>query len=94
MDCKCNQKDLDSDDNSGIGNFKGSAINITHITVLIRNVYWPLLPNRRSGNGLKPCQRRFRLDIRKNNFMERAVKHWNRLSRAAVESLSLEVSKI
>jgi len=45
------------------------------------------------GNGLTLHQKRFRLGIRKNNFVERVARCWNRLPWKVVESLSLEAYK-
>jgi len=49
--------------------------------------------NRMRGDGLGLHQGRFRLDIRKNLFSERAVRHWKRLPREVMDLSSLEALK-
>lgn len=46
--------------------------------------------DRKRGNYINLKEKKFKLDLSKKTFSQRAVKHWNRLPREVVSDQSLE----
>ena len=58
------------------------------------NLFSKACCERTRANGFKLKEGRFRLNIRKNVFTVRVVKHWNRLPKEVVDALSLETFNV
>jgi len=58
------------------------------------NIFSRACCNRTRCNSFKLREGRSRLDIRKNFFIIRVVKHWNRLPSEAAEAPSLETFQV
>jgi len=56
-------------------------------------LYQGVCSDRKMGNGFKLKEGRYKLDIRKEFFTMRLVRHWNRVTKEAVDAPSLEVLK-
>jgi len=52
------------------------------------------LYDRSRGNGFKPKDGRFRLDIRQKCFAMRVVKHWNRLPKGVANAPCLDTCQV
>lgn len=78
------------------GGLRGASLTILECRLprkRSQSLYWGCTAGRRGKNGHKFRQVRFWRGIRKKKITTRIIKHTNRLLRAAVKPLSLEVFK-